>query len=113
MKSGAFHDRVCKGLERRGRLRIAGGGNDLPRERGQIDDLRWLPEPAIDRIDVIDDLGSISASPVGAGKDCYTQRRLAAGNTSGCRANQQKHVLVASSSLTLFTPDRHSEHALK
>ena len=27
----------------------------------QIDDLRWLPERAIDRIDVIDDLGSISA----------------------------------------------------
>ena len=76
-------------------------------------DLRWLPQRAIDRIDVIDDLGSISASPVGAGKDCYSQHRRAVEKTSGCRANQQKHVLVASSSLTLLAPDRHSEHTLK
>ena len=61
VQSDAFQDRFRKGLECRGRLRVAGGGDDLRWKRGQVDDLRWLPERAIDRIDVIDDLGSISA----------------------------------------------------
>jgi hypothetical protein len=50
---------------------MGGGGDDLWRKRGKADDLCWLTERAVDRIDR--QLGSIFAKPVCAANDCYGQ----------------------------------------
>jgi hypothetical protein len=51
VKSGAFQDCVCKRLGRRGASPHGGGGVDPWRKRGKADDLCWLTERAVDRID--------------------------------------------------------------